>query len=584
MKRSLSPLKKPGKSEKFAVADIEARSWIKFLVVGYYDGTDFRHFTRLDNFFDHAFASDSVHIFCHFGGIYDFLFFLSHLLRFSRYQITSLIPRGSGILCFDVRDNALERTLHFHDSSALFPMSLDRITKAFGVTHNKLSIDYDRIKRVTKKLITYLEHDCKGLYESLEIFFSDPHVAKAGPRYTIAGQAVAVLRTFISSDIPACPLHIDSFVRAAYAGGRTEIFRPLFKGKNADLHCYDFNSLYPAVMADAEEMPSDFISKKFELDQTGFLECTVEVPRETYIPVLWTKELNGNQKFCFPTGKVSGCYPTCEIREALKQGARILSTGRFYRFRNGGPFLRNFARSLYEVRQRSTNPVSNTVAKLLLNSAYGRMGIGLEKESIDFDHGQPGVTPFREIRVGSRTVRLVREMRPYHAFSNVAIAAWITALARLRLYRELSPVRDSRLADATRAREVFYCDTDSIYTTTDLPTGDGLGALKLESSSRSACFLLPKTYWTDREVKMKGFDKKKIQHFQFEDFHAALEGDFKALKIEEGGKMLRFKSALAGGKLLSMGKPRSKQIRSLYDKRELIKTADGWDSRPWHID
>ena len=579
MSRNLLPLKNPGVKFRFATADIESVKWTRFLTIGYFDGTDFRHFESLRKFFDHAFSNQCIHIFAHFGGIFDFLFLLKAAISDSGYEIGSLIPRGSGILCFDLSRRSDGRVLHFHDSGALLPMSLKRITEAFKVTHSKKEIDYARISKVTPRLLEYLEYDCRGLYESLEKFYSDPLIEASGPKFTIASQAIQVLRTFLTEEVPACPRHIDPAIREAYAGGRTEIFKPLFQAlpRGPELMAYDFNSLYPAVMAEADEMPTRFknITRTGDLDETGFAEVTVTVPSSLYIPPLWVKNLNGKNKFIFPTGQVSGVYPTCELRRAVRAGCTVTKMRRFYRFANGGPFLRDFVRALYSIRQRAENPVSNAIAKLLLNSSYGRLAIGLSKESLSFDDGRPGVTPFLELKVGRHTTRLVKEVKPYNAFSNVAIGAWITALARIKLFDALT------ISEKT----VHYCDTDSIYSTDTLPVSGELGCLKLESSTRSACFLLPKTYSTREGNKMKGFDKKKIQHFQVEDFQHALQGDFSVLKIEEGPRMNRFKSAVRAGDLLSMGRARSKQVRSLYDKRVLFQKPDGvWDSRPHHIE
>lgn len=563
----LSPLDKPGKPINFSVCDIESVGWIKFLTIGHYDGKIFTHFESLDTFLSFIFTHYHGTIFAHFGGIFDFLFILTAILESDRYSLFDLIPRGSGVLCFAVLENTTGRKIVFRDSSALFPFGLRKLTESFGVTHVKQEIDYAQIKEVTPQLIEYLEYDCKGLWESLNTFYSSVLISQAGPKTTIASQAVQVLRSFIQQPIPACPAHVDTFVRTAYAGGRTEIFRPLYVSKKQTLKCYDVNSLYPYVMQ-SNEFPTAFhgFSNTFDLERMGFCECTVEVPKNDYMPLLWSKK----EKFLFPVGIFSGVWSTIEIKEAIKNGAKVLKTGQCCYFENGGPIFRDYINSLYKIRLESTSEVDKTIVKLLMNSTYGRMGLNPKKEGLELDRGQPDVTPAFELKIGKHTIRFVKTEVTLKSFSNVAIAAWVTALARIHMHRIMKPIEKS----------VYYMDTDSIYTPEILPNSKNLGDLKLEAEMNEACFLLPKTYFAGGKVSMKGFDKKKIQHFKFDDFCHALEGDLKMLKIPQDVKMMRMKTAGRHNTLLKLSKQSTRQIKSVYDKRVLTKTKNGWETSP----
>jgi hypothetical protein len=73
---------------------------------------------------------------------------------------------------------------------------------------------------------------------------------------------------------------------------------------------------------------------------------------------------------------------------------------------------------------------------------------------------------------------------------------------------------------------------------------------------------------------MKGFDKRKIVNFTFEDFKTGLEGDLRKFKIYNDPKFATFKTALAQKKLVTMTKKSEKQLKATYKKR-IIFNKDG---------
>lgn len=573
---SLTPLKKIPKSKPFSVADIESRKWIDFLVIGHYDGENVEFFYDLDLFLQFVFDHPHDCVFLHFGGIFDFLFILSEVLKSTRFRLESLIPRGSGVLCFSVTDG--RRTIHFRDSSALLPFGLKTLAKNFNVETQKGSIDYEKIESVTDELLVYLRSDLLALFQVLTAFYESEIIKESGAKTTIASQSVQVLRRYLSRPINSVPSTVDAFIRSGYAGGRTEIFRPLFDGTRTTekIRCYDINSLYPSVMA-GNDFPGDFtgFSSQLDLTKEGFHEVYVEVS-ECYAPILWRK----NPKFIFPIGRFWGVYSTPELARSIRENqCRIIEHRRSAYFTSAGPVFDEFVRDLYGRRKRSNLEVDRTIIKLVLNSCYGRIGLNLEKEGLEIDYAQKNVTPDFRLNIGGKIIGFVRSSTQLKSFSHPGIAAYVTAYARIKNFEFLRQFESS----------IHYTDTDSFYTTQSVATSGELGALKLESEDDRACFLLPKTYITSRfsgniegtaKTAMKGFDKRKIQNFRFEDFQSALAGELK-LKINTESRMNRMKTAMRSGNLLNMSKVSTKEIRSRYDKRILFRTNAGkWDSRP----
>lgn len=600
--RQLTPLfvkEDKGETARDWVLDIETSKWTKFILGGLYDGERFSHFPTckemLESFIYHE---DRNHrIFAHFGGVFDFLFCLEALIGIKGCEIKDLVPRGSGLLCFKA---AITRkkgmftsitTLNFTDSSALLPHSLGSLTQAFGVEHKKQTFDYESITRITPELIEYLKYDCVGLYEVLQAFKNWPLIRQAGMKTTMASQALEVLRTFLEEPVQGLGKNFDLFVRDSYVGGRTEPFKPAFSKEysKSTLKCYDVNSLYPYVML-MNEFPSKCIGYAMEYDSSvmGFWDATVEVPKDTYIPPLPVMaEVNGQRKLVFPTGRFSGRWSTIELEYAASVGVKIIKIGQGLTFKSGGKFFAPYIQALWDIRCKAPrDSVHNVVAKLLMNSCYGRFGLNKDKEEIVFDDGSLGLSILRELTTPcGKTVRLMTRPKTINTYTNVAVAAWVTSLARIHMHKLYMQCGD-------RGSRLWYTDTDSLFTDVNLPVSEGLGGLKLEYECDSAYFLLPKTYLAEnmngdkafKKIVMKGFDKKKIQHFTADDFYTALEGDMRKLRIDVPERFARLKGALRQGKFVTMMPASHKSIQSTYDKRKLFKGKNGlWDSSPLYF-
>lgn len=649
----LLPIKYTGETpreEIFSTADIETSKWVNFLCIGYmtkHQNIGFKWFKTLRHFTDWIFSPEQPTniMYCHFGGGFDFLFLLEEFLDTEDLLVEKMIPRGSKLLCFDVSlvnvsDDGYdeegeeikkkriiseskkgvityrERTISFYDSSAMLPFGLESLCENFGVEHKKLKIDHTKTVKVTPQLVKYLEHDCRGHYEVIEKYqkwMRDKF--NVGVSHTMASQSMKVFRTFLKKPIRSLSGEADLFVRDSYVGGRTEIFKPLFLGdKNNLLNCADVNSLYPYVMS-INDMPTNYKGEVTHYDPKsfGFYEATVRVPEDMYVPPLGTKVLvAGEEKFIFPTGVFSGKWSSIELEYARSIGVEILHVGKGHVFKNGGTIFKDFILELYKIRENSS-PVSvdNILAKLLMNSCYGKFALRLVREGVIIDDGMPGAEPIFSIKTkNGEEIRFAKEVKILESsFANAAVAAWVTSHARIHMHKMLLPIQDS----------LHYMDTDSMFSQGKFQNEKGLGKLKIEYECDSACFLLPKTYLihsmedifkyvnehgdkikTNRKIVMKGFDKKKIQHFEMEDFMEALEGELRLIKerlkdplwkkgknqkafleAKQSEKIATFKTAIREGKLVTLLEESARGIRSVYDKRKIIKLDNGkFDTEP----
>lgn len=576
----------------------------------------YRWFDNLDEFldftFDHCQKNKIDSVFAHFGGKFDFNFILRAALSSKKYTIGSMIPRSSSILCFDLMK--VKRGLKpkewpkitFRDSSALLPFGLGTLTNIFDVKTKKGSIDFSKLgemwkdKEGRKEVLAYLESDNRGLWQVLDTFYSQDMIAAAGPAFTTASQALKVYQTYMSKDlvIKSLPENVDEFIREGYFGGRTEVFKPIFDStgnlksffekqvkvndsiftpkldskakrelerqiKSKTLYYLDVNSLFPFCMWKFEFPISFMFSSKYAEDYDpsgmGFWEITVDVPKNMFCPPLGKKhEVNGGEKLIFPTGKFKGIWSIAEIEYAKSIGVEVLEYHQGVILNNGGKIFSKYINDLYNKRLEAKNAgdeATSLLVKLMMNSTYGKFGQTMkDKESIVLDKGQEGLTPHSEVKVkGSRgIVRLgtvKKDMK--NGFSNVAIAAYVTSYARIHMHK---------IYMKAGRKHLFYTDTDSIFSTKPFPTGDKLGQLKLEHTCESACFLLPKTYINEgvkgekftKKLTMKGFDKKKISRFTFDDFRQCLYGDMKRMTVFQTPKFATLKTALRKGQFVCM--------------------------------
>jgi|SRR5882672_1915698 len=190
----------------------------------------------------------------------------------------------------------------------------------------------------------------------------------------------------------------------------------------------------------------------------------------------------------------------------------------------------------------------NMIAKLLLNSLYGKFGMApdlpttviIKKETYSdlinkIPGGESSITLIEEIGTNHILVQFYTtdphsdlELEPKQKSKgfpsvNIAIASAVTAYARIHM---------SKFKNRTDLPNLYYTDTDSLYFDGPLPehyvNPTELGALKLEGIYDQAVFLAPKVYAlkNDNEliIKIKGVKKEVIkEHIAFENLGSLLE-------------------------------------------------------------
>lgn len=505
--------------------------------------------------FRQRYQSKNWIVIAHNGGNFDNLFVLGWARRHaSLFENNEIISVQSRMLIFTLKPkNAPGKTKNekwsFGDSVALLPIQLVELGKAFCANDpdfQKMNFDL-KIDEEAESWEVYNRRDCAVLLKGLDRFRTLVEKLGGAIGATAASTAMQLFRRkFLKKPIQRsrhfkdcdgrcrrteckinacreakisetkCHACMHDFIRDSYFGGRSEIFRT--NGQN--LFYADINSSYPTAMlgdmpvGHAREMPEGLSIVDLRMlgqQYIGFVECIIEVPKKTYLPVLPHRLIksSGEMKLVFPTGRLYGTWDWIEIEAAMKAGAKVIAVGKSVWYQKAKVFTK-MINVLYGYRQKickkcngdiSKNqcpcPGPKTwdagldyVAKLMMNSLYGKFATNPIREKTIFSDSDNQVSQRADIIMPS-WVQDYYDVEQHVLEVNYIIpqiASHITAIARLTLYYGLMSV-------LRRGGHINYTDTDSCMATLPvLPMGSALGQWKLEDKNLSGEFLLPKTY------------------------------------------------------------------------------------------
>lgn len=518
------------------------------------------------------------HIYAHNAGRFDYLFLLPALMQLESFGFTfEIIPVSSSIQVMDVKKG--DARFRFLDSVKLIPAALDKALKAFGLP-GKLEHDLG-LHEEDARWTDYLKQDCVGLYQLLMRFhFYIERTLGGEVGITAPATSMKVFRRrYLKRNYPRS-IETHEFVRRGYCGGRVEVHH----SAGTTLRYYDINSSYPRAMLEAMPVgaatqwdgpPPAVLQKRI-----GFVECDVYVPPDIIIPPLPIKagvELpHAKGKLVFPVGKLHGIWEWSELQKAVSLGATIERYGHSVWY-EGVPIFKEYVNDIYQYRDKSRPEYDEglaQVAKILLNSLYGKFGMRTERLKI-YRWNDPDlpIEAYPANRSDPDCLIWYAKTEVDAPYIMPQISARVTALARVRLL-------DAMLEAKRRGGDLFYCDTDSVITNVELETSTELGALKDEypeaSGRLNGRFLGPKLYALETvdgfsQVKAKGFQERTL------DLLARLEagGVIMQERLEKIGTLAQ--AGFTRGPCMRLV-PRS--LRGDSGKREML--VDG-STRPWEV-
>jgi hypothetical protein len=415
----------------------------------------------------------------------------------------------------------------FASTTNFYQLSLEKLGEIFGDC--KLAKpDFRSVS--DSNLMAYCKQDTKALVNLVKQHISFVKTNDLGNfKLTIAGQAFGAFRHRFMSEkilVHTYPDILDLEMQS-YRGGRCEVFK---MGKHRNIYKLDINSMYPYVMKSfdypvrllsnglvKESFPEDILCSGVHV----LANCNLTL-REPAIAIK-------RDKLLFPIGKITQTLTDPEIHYLLEhpEVGHIDSVNHWVSYEKASLF-RQYVDYFYSIKQNAENEAQKTMAKMFLNSLYGKFAQhSFEKLDLvtntntlsriheDMNDADTNTMDYMTKDDTQRFKRLGKDIyRIYESTDVLAydscpiIASTVTAYARCYLF---DIMRKAGLEN------VLYCDTDSVFLTKDgyesirsLVSPTELGKLKVEEIGDCEIFGA-KNYTFNGDIKLKGVKKDAIK-------------------------------------------------------------------------
>ncbi len=389
-------------------------------------------FNQLVTFFNKD--SNILNVYAHNLSGFDGVLLIKHLLSLG--NVVPLLNNKGKILSIKVKltiDGYKGKTLVFKDSMLLLPQSLRKLCEAFKIATPKGHFPFnlndifyigavpilelwtglelpDFVKLLNKytnidwnfkdEAIKYCKLDCSTLHKILvqfnQLIFSEFKI-NIDKVLTLPGLAMKIYRShFMPKDTiySINNIQVEQDIRDSYT---VDVYKPsnritpflskaraLFK----KLYAYDVNGLYPFIMANTAMpigRPVAFTGdiRNIEPNAYGFFYCKITSPAYLEYPILQRRiETSDGIRTIAGLGSWTGWIYSLEMDNAIKFGYSF-EIIKGYQF-NKGNIFESYVERMYNLRlQYSRGNAMNLVAKLLMNSLYGKFGMKLGTNTVE---------------------------------------------------------------------------------------------------------------------------------------------------------------------------------------------------------
>jgi hypothetical protein len=543
-------------------------------------------------------GSSKLIVYAHNLSGFDGIFLLKHLIQFGKVE--PILFNGR-LISIKVKLNVVghkNKTIIFKDSYLLLPLSLRMLCIAFNISIPKGYFpfklknifytgvlpkieywtgipltEYSLLKAEFKntfwnfqdEAIKYCKLDCQTLHEIItnfnELIFNNFQV-NIHSVLTLPALAMKIYKTHFMPDNTIYQLlgRVESFIRESYTGGAVDVYKPhntitgIFSraARHIKLYYYDVNSLYPTVMAKflmpiGKPIAFEGNIRNVISNAYGFFFCKITSPVNLEHPILQRRiKTTEGIRTIAGLGTWTGWICSAEMDNAMKYGYTF-EIIKGYEFKLGDIFS-EYVNKMYNLRlQYPKGNAMNLVAKLLMNSLYGKFGMKVEFTKVDIFtiltdadklNVKNKVKSFGEsvldfvmvnnsliiVRNTLADIKYNQDQDMYHGLDvNIAIASAVTSVARV----QMSVFKNNPLFN------LYYSDTDSAVVDRPLPAelvGNELGQLKLEHVITKAVFLAPKVYGFitengDEIIKVKGITSEVASDLTFSALETLLIKD-----------------------------------------------------------
>lgn len=446
-----------------------------------------------------------------------------------------------------------------YDSLKILNFSVEKIAKGFNLPIQKLDLDYKEIREknhiLTQDEINYIRNDVEIMARALEIMFSEKLT-----KMTIGSDALSNYKEInknFNKYFPKIPYEIDKDIRKSYKGGFTylnDIYKEKETGNGIVL---DVNSLYPSVMK-YEKLPFGepiFFEGKYEFDclyplYIQSISCVFEIKKDkiptiqiknnmSFLPNEYIKSSNGDIVTLTLTNiDLELFFEHYNISElTYHSGWKFKAIKGLF-----NTYIDYWSNKKIQAKKDENNALY-TIAKLMLNSLYGKFGLNPDVRSKYPYLNEDGIVKY------SLYPAEIRDS------IYIPVASFITSYARYKTITTSQIIKEYSIKKYNKDLYV-YSDTDSIHCLFEDDTelkeiieidDYKLGAWKLESKFKRGKYIRQKCYIElgiddKMNVTVAGLPKKLGNLITFENFNIG----FTTENIDTDNKKLTYKHVKGG--------------------------------------
>lgn len=499
------------------VFDIEAVNWTVPIAVGFFDGYNYREFIKKkeDDDIIWEFLSylkencKGIKLYAHCASKFDNKFILASLCKHGE-----VVGLEMGLIKLRWKGPKIT----FEDSYLLVPMSLSKMNKMFGVEekgvweHDKGLKPWEMEESLTT-FRRYLQNDCislsHSLYKLCELLGLTFGIMPAISLSTTSIKAFD--KCFYDIDEINPNEEYEEFIRKAIYGGRNEVYKRY--GENINL--YDVKSMFVSCY-DTPIPVGKMRWVRPNIDIGVLAEATIKVPKNFYIGPLPYK-LGG--RLTFPVGEFTDWYDIRELRNAISLGVDLTIRRQLYCEEE--PILKEFGDFVSRLRGGK----EDGFWKIFGLALSGKFGQSRWRDSIRYISDisdMKGYRPLDSEELYFITKEYLDKKSPY---IRPAVSMRIRSEARIRHLKII--------LEAQKLGDIFYSDTDSIFTTAQLPVSEKVGELTYLGKADRGYFIRQKLYATIMQGRMKqksaGYSDLKLSE---EDFINLLNSQEVEVEVE----------------------------------------------------
>lgn len=428
----------------------------------------------------------------------------------------------------------------FIDSLKIIPLSVKEIPKAFGLTEAKGEIDYKYPRPkgwlLTQEEIEYIKYDVIIVSKALHTLFEEKLLKMTQGANALADYKDIINKYRFMHYFPELDYLVDKDIRPSYKGGFTFV-NPIWKEKEVGRGCVlDVNSLYPSILY-FEKMPFGdpiYFEGEYKKDNVYDLyiqriSCSFELKKDK-IPCVQIKKsriFTDNEWLSSSNGEIVTMTLTNVDLELFFEQYEITSDivyGGGWKFKSiQGLFTSYIDKWMSRKIEagKAKNQGQRTLAKLMLNSLYGKFATTLDSQSKNPYLREDGI-------VGYELSEKTTKKGLY-----LPVGCFTTAYARRKTIETSQAIQDYSI-EKYGISLYYYSDTDSIHcglTIEELKQfcdidDFRLGAWKHESSFSKAKFIRQKCYIEEIDDKIQitcaGMPKTCYEYVTWENFKVGL--------------------------------------------------------------